>query len=142
MRFICSAQRQVELGRLGNQLPVLCKANSLCDVGNISLHLTNRPINDSETVYFEIQDHHVIVSCIYFLKLCVFCLLFYKACPLMVRKNTNSRFLRFFVRSVSLFRSLWLTPMANEYQHCWEGTCDGLASSPGESVQLHCNCLR
>ena len=34
MRFICSAQRQVELGQLGNQLPVLCKANSLCDVGN------------------------------------------------------------------------------------------------------------
>ena len=22
-------------------------------------------------------------------------------------------------------------------QHCWEGTCDGLASCPGESVQLH-----
>ena len=31
---------------------------------------------------------------------------------------------------------------ANEYQHCWEGTCDGLASCPGESVQLHSNCLR
>ena len=26
---------------------------------------------------------------------------------------------------------------ANEYQHCWEGTCDGLASCPGESAQLH-----
>ena len=26
---------------------------------------------------------------------------------------------------------------ANEYRHCWEGTCDGLASRPGESVQLH-----
>ena len=25
---------------------------------------------------------------------------------------------------------------ANEYQHCWEGTCDGLASCPGESVAL------
>ena len=24
---------------------------------------------------------------------------------------------------------------ANEYQHCWEGTCDGLASCPGESCQ-------
>ena len=31
---------------------------------------------------------------------------------------------------------------ANEYQHCWEGTCDGLASCPGESVQLHSNCVR
>ena len=25
---------------------------------------------------------------------------------------------------------------ANEYRHCWEGTCDGLASRPRESVQL------
>ncbi len=32
-----SAQRQVELRRLGNQLPVLGKANSLCEVGTISL---------------------------------------------------------------------------------------------------------
>ena len=31
---------------------------------------------------------------------------------------------------------------ANEYQHCWEGTCDGLASCPRESVQLHSSCLR
>ena len=31
---------------------------------------------------------------------------------------------------------------ANENQHWWEGTCDGLASCPGESVQLHSNCLR
>ena len=30
---------------------------------------------------------------------------------------------------------------ANEYQHWWEGTCDGLASCPGESVHLHSNCL-
>ena len=30
-------------------------------------------------------------------------------------KNTNSRFSRFFVRSVPLFRSLMLTPMLNEY---------------------------
>ena len=32
-----SAQRQVELRRLGNQLPVLGKANSLCEVDNIIL---------------------------------------------------------------------------------------------------------
>ena len=25
----------------------------------------------------------------------------------------------------------------NEYQHYWEGTCDGLVSHPGESGQLH-----
>ena len=64
MSFMRSAQSQVELRPLGNQLPVLGKANWLCDVGNISLQLTTRDINDSETVYFVIQDHHVIVSCI------------------------------------------------------------------------------
>ena len=37
MRSMRSDQRQVELRRLGNQLPVLGKANSLCEVGNISL---------------------------------------------------------------------------------------------------------
>ena len=26
---------------------------------------------------------------------------------------------------------------ANECQHCWDGSCDELASCPGESVQLH-----
>ena len=31
---------------------------------------------------------------------------------------------------------------ANEYQHCWGGTCDGLASRLGESVQLYSNCLQ
>ena len=35
--YMRSDQRQVELRRLGNQLPVLGKANSLCNVGNISL---------------------------------------------------------------------------------------------------------
>ena len=70
MRFICSAQRQVELRRLGNQLPVLCKANSLCAVGNIiSLQLTNRDINDSETVYFVIQYHNNLSCHIYFCKI-------------------------------------------------------------------------
>ena len=37
MRSVRSAQRQVELSLLGNQRPVLGKANSLCEVGNISL---------------------------------------------------------------------------------------------------------
>ena len=87
MRFICSAQRQVELRRLGNQLPVLCKANSLCAVGNISLQLEKRDINDSETVYFVIQYHNLIVSYIFFVK---FCLWFYNERPLVVRKTLNS----------------------------------------------------
>ena len=30
---------------------------------------------------------------------------------------------------------------ANEYRQCWEGTCDGLASCPVESVQLHSKLL-
>ena len=64
MRSMRSAQRQVELRRLGNQIPVLIKANSLCEVGNISLQPLTRDINDSETVYFVIQDHHVIVPSI------------------------------------------------------------------------------
>ena len=32
MRSVRSAQRQVELRRLGNQLPVLGKGNSLCKI--------------------------------------------------------------------------------------------------------------
>ena len=32
MRYMSSVQRQVELRRLGNQLPVLGKANSLCKI--------------------------------------------------------------------------------------------------------------
>ena len=43
--------------------------------------------------------------------MCVCFPLFYQLRPLAARKNTNSRFLRFFVRSVPLFRSLVLTPM-------------------------------
>ena len=35
MRSMRSAQRQVELRRLGNPFPVLGKANSLCEVGII-----------------------------------------------------------------------------------------------------------
>ena len=45
-----SAERQVEVRQLGNQLPVLGKANSLCAVGNIIV--TTRDINDSENVSF------------------------------------------------------------------------------------------
>ena len=40
MRSMRSAQRQVELRRLGNQLPVLGKANSLCEVSNMSCHVS------------------------------------------------------------------------------------------------------
>ena len=114
MCFMCFAQRQVELRRLSNQLPLLGQANSLCDVAN-----------DIVTTYK--HGHQWFWNCVFrntrapfdrvmyiFVKLCVFCLLFYKVRPLVVRKNTNSRFLRFFVRSVQLFRSLGLTPMDDQ----------------------------
>ena len=41
------------------------------------------------------------------------------------------------LRQFHLPRFASIYSAANEYQYCWEGTCDGLASSPGESVQLH-----
>ena len=46
------------------------------------------------------------------------------------------------LRQFHLPRFALVYSAANESQHCWEGTCDGLASCPGESVQLHSNCLR
>ena len=46
------------------------------------------------------------------------------------------------LREFNLPRFASVYSAANEYQYCWEGTCDGLASRPGESVQLHSNCLR
>ena len=111
MRLLCSAQRKVELRRLGNQLPVLGKANALCDVGNISLQLTNRDINDSETVYFVIQNHHFFRVMYIFCKIVCVLPVVLHGVPPGGEKNTNSLFLRFFVRSVPLFRWLRLTPM-------------------------------
>ena len=68
MRSKSSAQRQVELRRLGNQLTVLGKANSLCEVGNM---IVTTNINDSENVCLLIQDHHLIVPNV----VCFACLL-------------------------------------------------------------------
>ena len=168
------AQGQVELRRLGNQLSMLGKANSLCDVGNISLQLTNRDINDSETVYFDIrvtvvpvmnghprdqakvsvhcrwplirgnltskcfgrgidnvavqgrwplttgvaqgryyciQDHHIWSCPVSVCKIaCVLPVVLPAAPPGGEKKILTPVFLRFFVRSVPLFRSLMLTP--------------------------------
>ena len=47
----------------------------------------------------------------------------------------------FKLRQFHLPRFASVYSAANEYQHCLEGTYDGLASCPGESVQLHSNCL-
>ena len=103
----------MDLRRLGNQLSVLGKGNWPCDVGNISLQLTTRDINDSGTVYFVIQDYH-FDRVMYSVSVCkIVCVLpvVLSVAPPGGEKNTNSRFLRFFVRSVPLFRSLMLTPM-------------------------------
>ena len=114
-RFMRSDQHQLELRRLGNQLPVLGEANLLCDVGNISLQHTTRDINDSETVYFVIIRSQFARVMYLFVKLCVFSLFFLSVVLPSGEKNTNSRFLRFFVPSVPLFRSLMLTPMVLEH---------------------------
>ena len=63
MRPVRSTQHQVELKQLGNQLPMLGKANSLCEVGNISLQPGTSMILKL-CRYFVIQDHHLIVPCI------------------------------------------------------------------------------
>ena len=47
MRYTRSAQRQVVLRQLSNQLPVLIR----------SAKVATYRYNDSETVYFAIQDH-------------------------------------------------------------------------------------
>ena len=84
MHSMRSGQRQVELRRLDNQLRVFGKANSLCEFGNIIV--TNRDINDSETVYFLIQDHYFDRAMYLSVKYFVFCLLQYQVRPLMVEK--------------------------------------------------------
>ena len=95
MRSMRSFQRQVELRRLGNQLPVLGKANSLCKIVNC----VGPGIKISRVIVALAKPVHRIDDVLYHLR------------PLAVGKHTNSRFLRFFVRSVTLFRSVMLTPM-------------------------------
>ena len=43
------------------------------------------------------------------------------------------------LRQFNLPRFASVHSAANVNQHCWEGSCDGLASRPGESIQLHSN---
>ena len=43
------------------------------------------------------------------------------------------------LRQFHLPRFASVHSVVSKYQHCGEGTCDGLASGPGESVQLHSN---
>ena len=92
-----SFQRQVELRRLGNQLPVLGKANSLfklvkCCVFclfvklRLSPHCVGPGIKISRVIVARAKSkYRTDRSCT-------------PLCPLAVGKQTNCRFLRFFVR--------------------------------------------
>ena len=54
--------------------------------------------------------------------------------PLMEADSDESESLR---KVTTPKQGLLVYSAANDYQHCWEGTCDGLTSCPGGSVQLH-----
>ena len=95
MRSIRSAQRQVELRRLGSQLPVLGKANSF------SSDLVRAHV---EGPYKDIPGYRSSGKIRVTSRRCTTVLV----TPPCGGKNPNSRF---FVRSVPLFRLLILTPM-------------------------------
>ena len=90
-----SAQRQVEHRRLGNQLPVLGKANSLYNVGNISLQPGTsmilklcRPLFCNTISSFDRVMYRLV-------KCWVFCLLFCQLRPLVVGKILTPVFYAF-----------------------------------------------
>ena len=129
MRSMHSAQRKVELRRLGNQLPVLGKANSFCKIvklwGFFACLLSCDLVWAAQGPGIKISQIIVTVAkSVYRLD----DVLKYHMRPLVVGKNTNSRFL---ARSVPLFRSLMLTPMIHaalvlrkthdfiDYGKCW-----------------------
>ena len=111
MRSMHSAQRKVGLRRLGNQLPVFGKANSLCKIVKfcvfrlfVQLRLNPGRIGprDKDIPGYRNSGKIRVPS-----KQCIKV----PVVPPGGGKNTNSRFLRFFVRSVPRFRSVMLTPM-------------------------------
>ena len=108
MHSMRSVQHQVELRRLGNQLPVLGKANSLCKVVKMLCVLPLRlsPGRVGPGINY-ILGYHSSGKIRLVSRQCT-------AVPVTPPgdvKSTNSRFLRFFVRSVPLFCLLMLTPM-------------------------------
>ena len=111
MHSMHSAQHQVELRRLGNQLPVLGKANSLCKIVKccvfclfVKLRLSLGPRRAPDK---DIRDCSSGKICVASRR----CTIIPIAPPGGGWGNTNSRFLSFFVCSIPLFRSLMLTPM-------------------------------
>ena len=115
-----SAQRQMELRRLGNQFPRLGKANSLCEAGNISLQSgTTSKMLCVLPVCFKLRlspgrVHRAWDKDISGYRSSGKIRVASRRCttvpvmPLAVKNDTNSRS---FVCSVPLFRSLMLTPM-------------------------------
>ena len=105
-----SAQRQVELRRLGNQLPVFGKANSLCKIVNFCVFW---PV-----FFFRVRAELKIGPIPGYRSSGKICVASRRCNTIPVvppdgGRNTNYRFLRYFVcsESVPLFRSLMLTPM-------------------------------
>ena len=113
MRPMRSFQRQVELRRLGNQLPMLGKANSHCKIVKCCVFCLFIKLRLSPgCVDLGIKISRVTVQVARAKSVYrVDNVLLYQLRPLAVGGNTNSRSLRFFGRSVPLFRSLMLTPM-------------------------------
>ena len=111
MRSMHSTQSKVELGRLGNQLPVLVKANLFCKIVKlfvfclfVKLRLSLGRVGTRDK---DIPDYRNCGKIRVPSRRCTEV----PVAPPGGGKNTNSRFLCFFVRSVPLFRSLMLTPM-------------------------------
>ena len=111
MRSMHYAQHKVELRRLGNQLPELGKANSFCKIVKLSVFCLFVKLRLSlgcvGTRDKDIPGYHNRVKIRVPSRRCTEV----PVVPPGGWKNTNSSFLRFFVRSVPLFRSLMLTPM-------------------------------
>ena len=109
MHSMRSFRRQVELGRPGNQLPVLSKANLFCKIVKCCVCCQFVFARDKYIPGYRCSGKIRLASRRDVLQ--------YKLRPWRL-KNTNSRFLRFFVRSVPLFRSLMLTPMRTVLDMC------------------------
>ena len=95
-----SDQRQEELRRLGNQLPVLGKANSLCKIVKVCVFCLFVNMRLSPGRAYRARDKDIPGK----IRVESRRTLYYStSCAPWRWKNTDSCFLRFFVRSVTLF---------------------------------------
>ena len=97
-------RREFDAGRVNLDPPMTCADWPV--PGNLTLL-------HPQTAYTRKPLHRVIVLPVARAKSISIALIYRQCSPLRPRweKHTNSRFFRFFVRSVPLFRSLMLTPM-------------------------------